>query len=93
MPIGPLSVAPGNDQTSPAVVLFLDRSRADWIVHAREKIEPIGKITAVGPIKELVRKVDTREIGAAMSVWLANPPQDLRAELQAWAAQREIDVE
>lgn len=30
---------------------FLDRSRADWIVHAREKLDPIGKITAVGPIE------------------------------------------
>lgn len=31
--------------------LFLDRSREDWIAHAREKLEPIGKITAVGPIQ------------------------------------------
>lgn len=31
--------------------LFLDRSREDWIVHAREKLDPIGKITSVGPIK------------------------------------------
>jgi CubicO group peptidase (beta-lactamase class C family) len=30
---------------------FLDRSREDWIVYAREKLEPIGKITSVGPIK------------------------------------------
>lgn len=30
---------------------FLDRSREDWIVHAREKLDPIGKITSVGPIK------------------------------------------
>jgi CubicO group peptidase (beta-lactamase class C family) len=30
---------------------FLDRSRADWIAHTREKLEPIGKITSVGPIK------------------------------------------
>jgi CubicO group peptidase (beta-lactamase class C family) len=30
---------------------FLDRSRADWIVFARERLAPIGKITAVGPIK------------------------------------------
>ena len=30
---------------------FLDRSRADWIGHAREKLAPIGKITSVGPIK------------------------------------------
>src|SRR5690606_20765296 len=31
--------------------LFLDRSREDWIAHAREQLAPIGKITAVGPIK------------------------------------------
>lgn len=31
--------------------LFLDRSREDWIVHARDKLAPIGKITSVGPIK------------------------------------------
>lgn len=30
---------------------FLDRSREDWIVHAREKLDPIGKVTSVGPIK------------------------------------------
>lgn len=29
---------------------FLDRSREDWMAHAREKLEPIGKITSVGPI-------------------------------------------
>ncbi len=48
---------------------------------------------AVGPIKELVRKVDLGEIGAAMRLWLAKPPGNLRAELQAWAAERAIDVE
>ena len=46
---------------------------------------------AVGPIKELVRKLDTREIAEAMAGWLASPPRDLRAELQAWATAREID--
>jgi CubicO group peptidase (beta-lactamase class C family) len=30
---------------------FLDRARADWMAHAREKLAPIGKITSVGPIK------------------------------------------
>jgi len=30
---------------------FLDRSREDWIAHAREKLAPIGKVTAVGPLK------------------------------------------
>ncbi|WP_338241282.1 phosphoenolpyruvate--protein phosphotransferase [Aurantiacibacter hainanensis] len=48
---------------------------------------------AVGPIKELIRKVDTREIGDAMAGWLANPPANMRAELQAWAQAREIEVE
>lgn len=48
---------------------------------------------AIGPIKELVRKVDTREIGQAMSGWLASPPPDMRAALQAWAEERDIDVE
>ncbi len=48
---------------------------------------------AVGPIKELVRKVDLREISAAMKAWLAHPPRDLRAELSRWAEEREIEVE
>ncbi|HEY6816933.1 MAG TPA: phosphoenolpyruvate--protein phosphotransferase [Croceibacterium sp.] len=48
---------------------------------------------AVGPIKELVRKVDLKEIGEAMSVWLASPPPDMRAALQKWAEEREIEVE
>ena len=48
---------------------------------------------AVGPIKELVRKVDTEEIGAAMTAWLASPPPDMRAALQQWAEQRGIEVE
>ena len=46
---------------------------------------------AVGPIKELVRKLDVREISEAMEGWLAHPPSNLRAELQAWATEREID--
>jgi phosphotransferase system enzyme I (PtsP) len=48
---------------------------------------------AVGPIKELVRKVDMREIGEAMSAWLVAPPNDMRATLQKWAEEREIEVE
>ena len=48
---------------------------------------------AVGPIKELVRQVDTREIAAAMNGWLANPPHSMRETLQAWADERGIDVE
>jgi CubicO group peptidase (beta-lactamase class C family) len=30
---------------------FMDRSRADWIVFAREQLAPIGKIRTVGPLK------------------------------------------
>jgi phosphotransferase system, enzyme I, PtsP len=48
---------------------------------------------AVGPIKELVRKVDTREIGQAVAGWLASPPPDLRATMQKWAEERGIEVE
>ena len=48
---------------------------------------------AVGPIKELVRKVDLAEITAAMSGWLASPPPSLRAELQAWAEARGIETD
>ena len=45
---------------------------------------------AVGPIKELVRKIDVGEIGAAMSRWLASPPPNLRQTLIDWAADRGI---
>ena len=48
---------------------------------------------AVGPIKELVRKIDTREIGEVMSTWLAAPPPDMRAAMLEWAAEHEIEVE
>ncbi len=48
---------------------------------------------AVGPIKELVRKVDTGEIGRTMSGWLASPPFDMRAELKKWAEEHDIEVE
>jgi phosphotransferase system enzyme I (PtsP) len=55
----------------------------------RLSITPAG----IGPIKELVRKVDTREITEAMAGWLANPPENLRGELQSWARARDIEVE
>jgi phosphotransferase system enzyme I (PtsP) len=45
---------------------------------------------AVGPIKEMVRQVDLAEIGVAMDGWLAAPPANLRAEIQAWATARGI---
>jgi len=48
---------------------------------------------AVGPVKELVRKVDLEEIGAAMTQWLAAPPPDMRAALQRWAEERGIETD
>lgn len=48
---------------------------------------------AVGPVKELVRKVDLPEIRAAMAQWLATPPPSLRAALGEWAAARGIECD
>jgi phosphotransferase system enzyme I (PtsP) len=48
---------------------------------------------AVGPIKELVGKVDLPEIATAMEGWLAAPPESLRATMAAWAAERGIHVD
>ena len=48
---------------------------------------------AVGPIKELVRKVDLQEITGAMSDWLRAPPPSMRAALTEWAEARGIDTE
>ena len=48
---------------------------------------------AVGPIKEMVRKVDLDEIGAAMRGWLQASPRDLRGELRQWAIERGVLVE
>ena len=48
---------------------------------------------AVGPIKELVRKVDLAEIGEAMTQWLSAPPPNLRLALVEWAEARGIDVD
>ncbi len=48
---------------------------------------------SVGPIKELVRKIDISEISAAMNGWLAVPPPDLRSALTKWAQQRGIDCD
>ena len=55
----------------------------------RLSITPVS----IGPIKELVSKVDAGEIGAAMDGWLANPPANLRSEIVAWAAARNIDCD
>jgi phosphotransferase system enzyme I (PtsP) len=48
---------------------------------------------AVGPIKELVRKIDLSELSEAMTGWLADPASDLRAELSDWAEAREIETD
>ncbi|KUR72303.1 peptidase [Novosphingobium fuchskuhlense] len=48
---------------------------------------------AVGPIKELVRKVELPVIKAAMAGWLADPPINLRAEIGAWATAHGIDYD
>lgn len=49
--------------------------------------------TAVGPIKEMVRKIDLAELSAAMAGWLADPATNLRRELAAWAGAREIEYD
>ncbi|HEU4820767.1 MAG TPA: phosphoenolpyruvate--protein phosphotransferase [Qipengyuania sp.] len=48
---------------------------------------------AVGPIKELIRKIDLAELSAAMQGWLAHPPPSMRATLTEWAESRGIDTE
>jgi phosphotransferase system, enzyme I, PtsP len=48
---------------------------------------------AVGPIKELVRKVDLGEITEAMRGWLTRPPPSLRSTLAEWAEARGIEIE
>ncbi|WP_375289958.1 phosphoenolpyruvate--protein phosphotransferase [Qipengyuania sp.] len=48
---------------------------------------------AVGPIKELIRKVDLAEITGAMQGWLANPPPNFRTALGDWADERGIEIE
>ena len=45
---------------------------------------------AVGPIKELVCKLDVSEIRAAMAGWLASPPPNMRAVLEEWACLKGI---
>jgi phosphotransferase system enzyme I (PtsP) len=48
---------------------------------------------SVGPIKELVRKVDLEEIGEAMNGWLTTPPPDMRRALEDWAGSRGIEID
>jgi phosphotransferase system enzyme I (PtsP) len=55
----------------------------------RFSITPVS----VGPIKELVRKVDLPQIEALMKRLLASPTANIRAELQAWAEAHDIDAD
>lgn len=48
---------------------------------------------AVGPIKELVCKLDIGAISAAMDGWLASPPEAMRATLQQWAADHGLNCD
>ncbi|MGB7419982.1 MAG: phosphoenolpyruvate--protein phosphotransferase [Erythrobacter sp.] len=48
---------------------------------------------AVGPIKELVRKVDLAELRTAVDGWLLEPQVDLRRSLAEWAQAREIEYD
>jgi phosphotransferase system enzyme I (PtsP) len=59
------------------------------IGYRRLSITPAG----VGPLKELVRQVDLSEITEAMNGWLANSDINLRQELQAWATERNIEID
>ncbi|MGB5777814.1 MAG: putative PEP-binding protein, partial [Allopontixanthobacter sediminis] len=55
----------------------------------RFSITPVS----VGPIKELVRKVDLAEISGLMNGWLSQPPPDIRVALQEWAEGNGIEVD
>ncbi|WP_298463836.1 phosphoenolpyruvate--protein phosphotransferase [uncultured Erythrobacter sp.] len=48
---------------------------------------------AVGPIKELVRKVDLAELSEAVTGWLSDPSVNMREQLSGWAAEREIEFD
>ncbi|MCB2057496.1 MAG: phosphoenolpyruvate--protein phosphotransferase [Novosphingobium sp.] len=48
---------------------------------------------SVGPIKELVRKIDLPEIREAMAGWLSAPPPSLREALTRWAQERGIECD
>jgi phosphotransferase system enzyme I (PtsP) len=48
---------------------------------------------SVGPIKELVRKVDLAEITQAMNGWLMEPGTNLREAIAEWAAERDIEAD
>ena len=55
----------------------------------RFSITPVS----VGPIKELVRKVDLQQLSKVMMGLLSQPPESIRHELQEWASANDIDVD
>lgn len=48
---------------------------------------------AVGPLKEVIRKVHLGELSAAVEGWLIAPPPNMRAALAEWASGRGIDLD
>ena len=48
---------------------------------------------AVGPIKELVRKIYLPDLKAQMQQWMLTPPLDMRAALTDWAARNDIEID
>ena len=66
--------------------------------HALEAMALIGlgirrlSITpaAVGPIKQMVRKLDAARLGSAMADWLRDPPRDMRERLRQWAVDNDV---
>ncbi|UIP06649.1 phosphoenolpyruvate--protein phosphotransferase [Erythrobacter sp. SDW2] len=55
----------------------------------RLSITPVS----VGPIKELVRQVDLKQVEQVMTGFLASPPPSIRQALAAWASEHGIDIE
>ncbi len=48
---------------------------------------------AVGPIKELVSRLNLAELERDMAGWIASPPANMRQTLRDWAEQRGIEVD
>jgi phosphotransferase system enzyme I (PtsP) len=48
---------------------------------------------AVGPIKELVRKVYLPDLTTQMQRWMISPPPDMREALSDWAVKNDIDID
>lgn len=55
----------------------------------RLSITPVS----VGPIKEIVRQIDLRELEKAMQGWLSSPPENMRAAIAGWAHERGIETD